>query len=211
MRQKDISESIPETRKDEVIRIAARLFAAKGYHATTLDEIAEEIGVTKPALYYYITSKEDILRSIVNRIMEPMEEVYKVGCSDLQPRDKIERMIRILVKFSAERRETTLLAFEQANILPKRSRDALRRREKDVEDIVQQTLKDGIADGSFTVLNVKITCFAILAVANNTYRWFDPAGNLTPSQISDQYINILERGYLKPELKKTTSMLNQNA
>jgi len=199
VKQKEIAVNVPETRKDEVIRIAARLFAAKGYHATTLDEIAEEIGVTKPALYYYITSKEDILRSIVNRIMEPMEEVCQVGRSALSPREKIERMIRILVMFSTERGETTLIAFEQANILPKRSRDALRRRQKDVEDIVQQTLKEGVEAGTFVVPDIKITCFAILAVANWTYRWFDPAGNLTPREIADQFISLLEHGYLKPE------------
>jgi len=200
VKQKDIAVNAPETRKDEVIRIAARLFAAKGYHATTLDEIAEEIGVTKPALYYYITSKEDILRSIVNRIMEPMEEVFRVGRSALPAREKIERMIRILVMFSAERRETTLIAFEQANILPKRSRDALGRRQKDVEDVVQQTLTEGVEAGTFAIRDIKITSFAILAVANWSYRWFDPAGNLTPREIADQFISLLEHGYLKPEL-----------
>ena len=71
--------------------VAARLFAAKGYHATTLDQIAEEIGVTKPALYYYVTNKEDILRTIIGKMMEPMEEVCEVGRSTLSPRKKWKR------------------------------------------------------------------------------------------------------------------------
>jgi AcrR family transcriptional regulator len=185
-----------ERRKDEVIRVAARLFAAKGYHATTLDQIAEVIGVTKPALYYYVTSKEDILRTIINRIMEPMMEVSQVGHSELTPRERMAKMIRILVQFSAVRREITLIAFEQANILPKRSQDALLRRQKEVEDVVQQTLQEGVEQGVFEVTDVKITCFAILAVANNVYRWYEPGG-FTPDQIADQFINLLERGYLK--------------
>jgi len=199
MREKQTPENLPETRKDEVIRIAARLFADKGYHATTLDEIAEEIGVTKPALYYYITSKEDILRSIVNRIMEPMEEVCRVGNSALSPREKIARMISILVMFSAERSETTLIAFEQSNILPKRSRDAFRRREKEVEDVVQRTLKEGMDLGVFLKNDIKVTCFAILGMSNWTYRWYSPSGNLTPREIADQLVRLLEHGYLKSE------------
>ena len=105
-------------------------------------------------------------------------------------------MIRILVHFSAERREITLIAFEQANILPKRSQDALLRRQKEVEDVMQQTLQDGVTQGIFKVDDIKITCFAILAVANNVYRWYEPGG-YTTDQIADQFIHLLERGYLK--------------
>jgi len=197
MKQKDINNGITSTRKDEVIRVAARLFAAKGYHATTLDEIAEEIGVTKPALYYYITSKEDILRSIINRIMEPMEEASEVGKSSLPPKERMERIIRILVQFSAERTETTRIAFEQSNILPKRSQDALRRRQKDVERVVEQTLKDGADQGVFVVSDIKMTSFAILSVSNWLYRWYEPKGTMTPKEIADVFIDLLERGYLK--------------
>lgn len=184
-------------RKEEVMNVAARLFAAKGYHATTLDQIAEEIGVTKPALYYYVTNKEDILRTIVNRMMEPMEEVTKIGTSSLTPREKIAAIIRVLVQFAANRKETALIAFEQANILPKRSYDAFRRRQKDVENIVQQVIKDGIATGSFADVDVRMASFAVLIVSNGAYRWYHPGGSFTPEKISEQFIRLFENGYLK--------------
>jgi len=185
------------TRKEEVMTVAARLFAAKGYHATTLDEIAEEIVVTKPALYYYVHNKEDILRTIINRMMEPMEEVNRLGQSTLPPKEKMRKIIQILVKFAAERKETTLIAFEQANILPKRSRDALQRRQKEVEKTVGQILKDGIKEGCFADIDTRMTCFAILAVANGLYRWYQPKGHLTPAKIADHFIMLLEHGYVK--------------
>ncbi len=187
------------TRKEKVMNVAARLFAAKGYHATTLDQIAEEIGVTKPALYYYVNNKEDILRTIIGKMMEPMEEVTKVGKSDQSPKKKLEKIIQILVKFAAERKETALIAFEQANILPKRSRDALRRRQKEVEKAVQHTLKEGIEQGYFAKVDTKVACFAILAVSNGPYRWYRPEGSLTPLKIADQFIKLLENGYMKDE------------
>ena len=179
--------------------VAARLFAAKGYHATTLDQIAEEIGVTKPALYYYVTNKEDILRTIIGKMMEPMEEVCEVGRSTLSPKEKMEKIIGILVKFAAERKDTALIAFEQANILPKRSRDSLRRRQKEVDKVVEQTLKAGIAQGYFTKVDTKIASFAILAVSNGPYRWYRSEGSLTPVKIADQFIKLLENGYMKDE------------
>ena len=185
------------TRRDEIIRVAARIFAAKGYHAATLEEIAGEIGVTKPALYYHISSKEEILREIIGRIMEPMEEFIKVGRSNLPPRERIKRMIGVLVEFGAERKETTLIAFEQVNLLPQESQDALRRRQKDVEQVLQQTLKDGVEQGHFIVDDIKIASIAILAVANWVYRWYRADGDLTPAQIADRFINLLENGYMK--------------
>ncbi len=196
MKQKQ-SNSVTMTRKDEIIRISAKMFAAKGYHATTLDEIARELGVTKPALYYHISNKEEILREIIGRIMEPMEEVAKVGRSNLPPKERIRRMIRMLVEFGAERKETTLIAFEQVNILPQRSRDALRRREKDVERVLQQTLKEGVEQGCFVVDDIKMASFTILAVSNWVYRWYRPDGYLTLTQIADQFIYLLENGYMK--------------
>jgi AcrR family transcriptional regulator len=185
------------TRKEEIIRVAARLFATKGYHATTLTEIAKELGFTKPALYYHVRDKEDILREIVNQIMEPMETASKVGRSSLSPREKIKEIVKILVKFGAERKETTLIAFEEVKILPKRTRDAIRRRQKEVEQSLQEVLSEGVDKGDFEVNDVKVASFAILGATNWVYRWYQPRGKLTPERIAEQFINFLEGGYLK--------------
>lgn len=184
-------------RRDEIIRVAAQIFAAKGYHATTLDEIARELGVTKPALYYHVRNKEEILREIINKIMEPMETAIKVGGSGLSPREKIESIIQILVRFGAERKETTLIAFEELKILPKRSRDAIRRRQKGLEDILQEVLREGVKQGIFSVADEKMAAFTILASSNWVYRWYQPDGGLTPSEIAEKFVRFFENGYLK--------------
>jgi len=185
------------SRREEINKAAAKTFAAKGYLATTLDEIAKEIGVSKPALYYHIKNKEEILREIIGRIMEPMEEVARVGKSELGPRERVEQMIRMLVKFAVERKEITLIALEQSRILPKRSQDALRRRQKEVEKVLQDSLREGKQQGIFAVEDVKMASFAILAVSNWIYRWYQPGGTMTAKVISDQFIELLENGFLK--------------
>jgi AcrR family transcriptional regulator len=198
-KQKSLNNNVP-TRKEEIIRVAARLFATKGYHATTLDEIAGELDITKPALYYHIRDKEDILREIVNRIMEPMEAASKVGRSSLSPREKIKEIVKILVKFAAERKETTLIAFEEVKILPKRTSDAVKRRQKEVEQSLQDVLREGVDSGDFEVNDTKVASFAILGATNWVYRWYQPRGKLTPEIIAEQFINFLESGYLKKHI-----------
>lgn len=195
MKVKPVHETT--TRHDEIIRVAARIFAAKGYHATTLDEIAAELQVTKPALYYHVRNKEEILREIISKIMEPMETAIKVGNSSLPPREKIARIVEILTKFSTERKETTLIAFEELKILPKRSRDAIRRRQKSLENVLQQVLKEGENQGTFQLDDEKMVAFAILASSNWVYRWYRPDGYLSPTEIASKFVHFFENGYLK--------------
>ena len=185
------------TRRDKIIQVAARIFAEKGYHGTTLDEIAHELVITKPALYYHIKSKEDLLREIINSILEPLETISKVKYLDLSPREKLQKIITLMVIFGAERQDTTTILFQDISILPKRKRDAIRRREKEIERSVQEILREGMEKGDFVVDDIKITSFGILGAANWIYRWYNPDGNLTPEQISEKIIHLAENGYLK--------------
>jgi AcrR family transcriptional regulator len=191
------SDTGTPTRKDEIIRVASIIFAAKGYHGTTLEEIAKKMGISKPALYYHIKNKAEILREVIGRIMEPMEEVARMGRSDLPPTQRIEQMVTLLVKFAVERTETTLIAFEQNKMLPRKSQEALRRRQKEVEMVLQETLEEGVAKGIFIVDDVKITSFSILATANWVYHWYKPGAGLTYQQIANQVIKLIENGLLK--------------
>lgn len=195
MRQKAPDNQV--SRREEILVTAAKIFAAKGYHAATLDEIAAAIGVSKPALYYHIKNKQEILREIISRIMEPMEKVAQMGRSELPPRTRMANMIKMLVQFAAERSEITLIALELNKILPRKSREAFKKRQKDVEGVLQNTIAEGIRNGEFVECDTRMFAFAILAVANSIYRWYEPDGQYTHAQIADHYIKLLEYGYLK--------------
>lgn len=185
------------TRRDKIIQVAARIFAEKGYHGTTLDEIAHELVITKPALYYHIKSKEDLLREIINSILEPLETISKVKDLDLSPREKLQKIITLMVVSGAERQDTTTILFQDISILPKRKRDAIRRREKDIERSVQEILREGMEKGDFVVDDVKIASYGIMGAGNWIYRWYNPDGYLTPEQIAEKIVLLVENGYLK--------------
>ena len=186
-----------ENRKIEIIDGALKLFAQNGYHSTTLDQVAANIGVTKATLYYYFRSKEEIIRAILKRSVNRMEKAVELGKSSLSARDKLCQFIQYHVEFSADNAELARVTFEQINALPKKTRDAIKRKQREVVMTLQHILEQGIRDKSLDTNDTKIASYAIIGLCNWTYHWYKPDGRLTPHQISKIYINLLENGYLK--------------
>ena len=185
-----------EDRKSHIIETGICLFAEKGYYATTLDEIAQRIGVTKAALYYYVKSKEEILREINKRNKARMEKPVRLSKSNLTPRDKLHKLVRYYVSFSAESAEEANILFNQTNSLPKKMRLEITRKKKEVERALQHILKEGVQQGCFDIKNLRITSFAILGLCNWTYHWYHPDGELTPKQIADIFIDFIDKSIL---------------
>ena len=186
------------TRKDEIIEIATRLFADRGYHVATLDDVAKQLDVTKAALYYHISGKEEILREICNRVMKRVtRDTLKVRKSDLSPKEKMRIIIHQLVGLAAEGREEAAIVFEQTGGLSARTHNIIQHQKKEVERNLQQVLKEGVQQGDFAIDDVRITSFAILGLCNWTYHWYRSGGEFTSEQIADTYIDILEKGYMK--------------
>ena len=190
------TNGVAENRKTRIINEATILFAEKGYHTTTLDEVATKMGVTKAALYYYFRNKEAIIRAIMRKSLDRMNKAISLSKSKLSPKDKLHKFIAYLVEFNADGAELTKILFEQTHALPKRTRDSIKRKKKEVDKALQNILHEGVEDGSFAIDDVKIVSYAILGLCIWTYRWYRPNGRLTPEQISEVFINLLERGYL---------------
>ena len=206
MAKKQKNSKASDNSRKRIVLVAAKLFAEKGYHATKLDEIAEEMGLSKPALYYYIDNKEELLRIIIEMMMKRAKKVAAVGRLKLPPREKLAKMIRMIVEFATDGKEIAIIAFEQSKNLPKRDRDSLRQHEKEISDAVQQTLKDGIDQGLFAVDDVRMASFAILGVTNWSYRWYKPGSGLNAAQIADQFIKLLENGYIRNDAMKCPAL-----
>lgn len=184
-------------RREEILDVAMKLFAEKGYHNTTLDEVAEALGITKAALYYYVRNKGEIIRAIMNRSIERMNKAIALGESNMSPQARLHEFIRYHVIFAAENKEDARILFEQMNVLPKMTGESIKRKQKMDDRALQKILQEGVEEGSFTISDVKMASYAILGLCNWTYHWYKPDGRLTPEQIAKICIGLLENGYLK--------------
>ena len=183
-----------QRRRAEILRAALIAFRAKGYHSTTLDDIAEHLGVRKTALYHYFPDKESILYAChreslaeVDRLLK--EATARFGSAPAQLRYVIREHVRVM----AETLEGSPLAFEVTALSPERQYEIIMAR-----DAYEQGLRDivvrGMEDGSFQPIDPKIAVFAILGAINWVARWYRPGGGIHAAELGDQFADLLVGG-----------------
>jgi AcrR family transcriptional regulator len=185
-----------KNKKASILSEAVKLFAEKGYHNTTLDEVAQRLGVTKAALYYYFDNKAHIIRVIMRKHIDSMSQAVKLVESELIPSEKLRDFVKLHIKNVTENIDATRILFEQLHALPPRTRQSIENKEREYDHALQAILLEGVEDGSFNIDDVNITSYAIIGLCNWTYHWYKPDGRLTSEQISDIVVNLIEKGIL---------------
>jgi TetR/AcrR family transcriptional regulator, cholesterol catabolism regulator len=180
-----------------ILTAAADLFRERGYRAATLDEIAKRVGVSKPTLYGYFRSKEELLAAIFHRTMSLFErDLDAIRASREAPVAQLRRVIRFHVgAVIAERSFLAVFFGEEANLPPRLSR-AIRRRKARYDRKVRAIVETGLRRGALRAANPRLLVFALLGMANWVYQWYDPAGEWDADTIAGGFIALLESGYV---------------
>ena len=186
-----------EPRKEQILRTAARMFCEKTYHGTTLQDIAEEVGLLKGSLYYYITSKEKLLADIIaNAVYSLSEGLKRVEDADIGCEEKLRQIIGEHIRFNAEFREAGTLFLTESHILVKLEMNDVSRILARRDKLLADTLKEAVAQGLYRTMDVRLTSLAIIGLCNSLLFWYKPKGRLSPDTIADNFFEIVHRGLL---------------
>ena len=185
-----------EDRRAQILRIATELFREKGYHGTSLEDIADRVGFTKPAIYYYFDSKEDLLFAIVERVVSrALERVQRIRAQGSPP---LERMHAILVENTRvvleHIDENTAFYNERGLLSPERER-MVRDIERAYTQILRDTYADGVRSGDLLDINPSIAVSTLLGATIWVYRWFRPGGRLSIEEVAESVADLLLNGY----------------
>jgi AcrR family transcriptional regulator len=182
--------------QDEILRVSAKLIAERGYRGVTIDDIANELGFTKSAIYYYFENKAQILWRIFERIYDGyMEMVARVRDLDLPPKEAMLRITQQHANSVIERREWTAIYFHEENELTEDQRRVIRRRKRDYDAVIEEIYAAGVAQGVFKDIPPHIAVSGILGMCNWLHVWFNDKGRITPEEISRHYAQMLAGGY----------------
>jgi AcrR family transcriptional regulator len=183
-------------RRAEILHAALRAFRDKGFHATTLDDIALHVGVRKTALYHYFPDKQSILHECHREASEELKRIARGARQFETAREQLRYVIREHVRVMTETLEGSPLAFEVSAFSPERQRELMAARDA-YERAVRRIIVAGIRRGEFRRTNPKVAVFVILGAINWIARWYRPEGALHASELGEQYAEHLVRGMVK--------------
>lgn len=182
-------------REDQLLEAATRLFKEKGYHNTSMQDLADALGVQKGSLYYYIESKEELLRRLLKRAASflgaRIDEIY---AADLSLVEKLRRALENHAETMMDNLDlVAVYLYEYRNLPPQRLEEALVAREH-YEQVLMRILQDGIVAGDFRPVNVKITVYGLLGMLNWTHQWFSPDGEFSAQEIAALLVDLALNG-----------------
>lgn len=184
-----------ESKRMAILEAAAKIFNERGYHQTSMADVATALNVTKPFLYYYLKDKEDILYQCSRIATEQLHAILdEVRTAEVSGWERLEMLFRGYVKVMCTDFGVCLIRSTSPGLMAKESRDKLwtgrRRLNREVEMIIAQ----GIADGSIRSVDPKKLSFALFGAFNWITYWFRQGGPQKPETIADHYLDFFARG-----------------
>lgn len=190
--------SLREVKRDAILRTAARAFMERGFHNTSLDDIAAELHISKPTIYYYGESKETLLADCYRVALETLDAVTR-RTGDPSANGRARLWVLIVAYAEAILSDYGRCLTRVPDIaLSEPLRRETRALKRTVDDRIRAVLDAGVGDGSLCATDVKLTAFAIAGALNAAALWFDESGACTARDIGQHYADLFTAA-LSPE------------
>ncbi len=191
----------------EIYRTAAQIILRKGYDATSINDIANALGMTKAGLYHYINGKKELLFDIMNFGLDELDEEVATPAAAIA--DPVERL-RFIISSHAQlvtrgQGAITILVDEITALTPAQNRN-ITRRKREYFDRLRELLSTLKADGKLQDVDTTTATFSLLGMISWLSRWFRQNGELTQEQVAEQIQKIALHGLLKSEPSRKSSL-----
>lgn len=183
-----------EQKRDAVLRAAVRMFNAQGFHATSLDDVAASLGVSKPTIYHYLGNKDQVLFECVTRGIDQLREAADAVRE--APGTGLDRLRAFLRRYA----EITMDDFGRCVIrtseeaLSAESATRFRALKREIDEAMRGLIAEGVADGSVVAADVRLTAFTMAGALSWSGRWFRADGASSAEEVAVQMVDILTAG-----------------
>ena len=189
-----------DLKREAVVRAAAQAFNARGYHNTSLDDIAAALGVTKPTVYYYVASKEQLLlecfRAGLQGVHAALHESERSGHSG---RERLNAVVRGYAAAIASEYGWCMVRAHEHDLGGAMGAE-VKALKSGIDQGLRRLLQAGIDDGSIAPCDTRITAFAIAGALNGIAHWYRENQPMNAPQVADLFVAFFERGLLPRDL-----------
>jgi AcrR family transcriptional regulator len=185
-----------DLKRDAVVRAAAQEFNARGYHNTSLDDIATALGVTKPTVYYYVANKEQLLFECFREGLQRIREVViAVERSDRPARERLNTVLRGYATAVASEYGWCMVRAHEHDLGSELGRQ-INVLKSEIDLGLRRLLREGVADGSIGPCDPKIAAFAMAGALNWIAHWYREDQPLTAAEVGDAFVTFFANGLL---------------
>ncbi|AEG51098.1 transcriptional regulator, TetR family [Sphingobium chlorophenolicum L-1] len=181
-------------KRDAVLRAAVRMFNERGFHATSLDDVAASLGISKRTIYHYLANKDQVLLECItiglHQLLEAAAEARR------EPGDGRHRLTRFLRRYAEVNMEDFGRCVIRTGVeaLSPESLPRYRQLKREIDDALRTMIQEAIDDGSIAPVDVKLAAFTLAGALNWPARWHDPDGQLPVETIAVTMVDILTGG-----------------
>jgi AcrR family transcriptional regulator len=193
-----IKAAPPRERAEEVYAAALRLFREKGYHATSMQDIAGAVGLYKGSLYHYIGGKEDLLVEVFGRAFSALLKDVECIAADtsLSPCEQVRLVVQAHVHAVTENLDALTVYLHEFRALADAPLAGVRVQRERYTTLVSEILSRGVRQGEFATPDVSIATLGLIGMCNWVCQWYRPDGRLKPEQIGGMFADLLLEGLL---------------
>ncbi len=181
-------------RRNQILHAALTAFRERGFHQTTLDDIADHLGLRKTALYHYFPDKESLLYELHRESLAELERILKEARKRfITAGERLRFIVCEHVRVMTETLEGSPLAMDVTSLSREHQEEIISGRDR-YERGLRRIIVRGIRNGEFREVEPKLAVFAILGAINWIARWFHPEGTIDPGELGEEYADYLVGG-----------------
>jgi TetR/AcrR family transcriptional regulator, cholesterol catabolism regulator len=189
----------PSERRAEICRTAAQMIRDRGFGATSVNDIARALGITKAGLYHYITSKEALLNEVLSFGMDQVDaEVVKPAKAIKDPAQRLRELVVRHARIVTRAHGAVTQLVDEVPHLPPAARRQVTRRMRKYFDLLRDTLTELKTSGRLGDVDPTVAAFSILGMIHWLPRWFQQGRRLTAERVADEIAKMALGGLLRP-------------
>jgi AcrR family transcriptional regulator len=200
-------------RQREIIDAAADIFHRKGYSDTSVQDVADAVGILKGSLYYYIDSKEDLLFRMLLEVHEDAKAVVtETATLDLPPLERLRIYVQRHVQYNASNLAKIAVYYHDFGLLTSKRKKAIIGQRKFYETFVRGLIVEAQERGEVDAeVDPIVVSNAIFGLVNWIYTWYNPKGSITPEYLGELYAEVAVSGITSPNMPKPPPAVRRTA
>lgn len=191
-------------KQGQLFNTAAALFAAKGYHGTSIQDLARAMGLQKGSLYHYFSSKEELLFRLLDEyITAALEEIEKICALEVTPTERLRQFMLFYSSFYAGDRDRLVLLINDIDKLGEPYRLQVIEKERRYYRALTGIFSQLQAAGIMKPMSRSVAAFAFFGMVHYTCKWFQKDGAITAGELSEMFLEIFTKGIFTEPAKQS--------